>query len=319
MEEKQFKNSIIDFTKLLPPMAVVTLLIIFSLRNPQFLSLYNIGNILDFANTYFIAGIGLTFVILLGSIDLSIGAMISLDTILFIIMINALGFWAYPIIIVIGIVLGLFNGVVLVRLKIPSFIVTLGSSGIFMSLALIFSGAGPIGLVPKQLHTLSFLTARLGPFTVNHLLGMILFIVFQIVQSKTFFGKTVYAVGNSEVTTKLSGLPIAQTKIISFAISGLCTALASIVIVSIMLSAAPATGPPYMLLVIATVVVGGTALSGGLGGVFNTLLGSFLLSILGNGMNVIGINIYYQQIIHGAIIIAAVTLTLDRSKIKIVK
>lgn len=319
MEEKQFKNSIIDFTKLLPPMAVVTLLIIFSLRNPQFLSLYNIGNILDFANTYFIAGIGLTFVILIGSIDLSIGAMISLDTIMFIIMINALGFWAYPIIIVIGIVLGLFNGVVLMRLKIPSFIVTLGTSGIFMSLALIFSGAGPIGLVPKQLHTLSFLTARLGPFTVNHLLGMILFIVFQIVQSKTFFGKTVYAVGNSEVTTKLSGLPIAQTKIISFAISGLCTALASIVIVSIMLSAAPATGPPYMLLVIATVVVGGTALSGGLGGVFNTLLGSFLLSILGNGMNVIGINIYYQQIIHGAIIIAAVTLTLDRSKIKIVK
>lgn len=319
MKKIQFKKSTIDLTKLLPPMAVMALLIVFSLRNPQFLSLYNIGNILDFANTYFIAGIGLTFVILIGSIDLSIGAMISLDTIIFIIMINAIGFWAYPIIIAIGIALGMFNGVILMRLKIPSFIVTLGTAGIFMSLALIFSGAGPIGLVPKQLHTLSFLTARLGPFTVNHLLGMILFIVFQIVQSKTFFGKTVYAVGNSEVTTKLSGLPIARTKIISFAISGLCTALASIVIVSIMLSAAPATGPPYMLLVIATVVVGGTALSGGLGGVFNTLLGSFLLSILGNGMNVIGINIYYQQIIHGAIIVAAVSLTLDRSKIKIVK
>lgn len=319
MKKIQFKKSTIDLTKLLPPMAVMALLIVFSLRNPQFLSLYNIGNILDFANTYFIAGIGLTFVILIGSIDLSIGAMISLDTIIFIIMINAIGFWAYPITIAIGIALGMFNGVILMRLKIPSFIVTLGTAGIFMSLALIFSGAGPIGLVPKQLHTLSFLTARLGPFTVNHLLGMILFIVFQIVQSKTFFGKTVYAVGNSEVTTKLSGLPIARTKIISFAISGLCTALASIVIVSIMLSAAPATGPPYMLLVIATVVVGGTALSGGLGGVFNTLLGSFLLSILGNGMNVIGINIYYQQIIHGAIIVAAVSLTLDRSKIKIVK
>lgn len=319
MKKIQFKKSTIDLTKLLPPVAVMALLIVFSLRNPQFLSLYNIGNILDFANTYFIAGIGLTFVILIGSIDLSIGAMISLDTIIFIIMINAIGFWAYPIIIAIGIALGMFNGVILMRLKIPSFIVTLGTAGIFMSLALIFSGAGPIGLVPKQLHTLSFLTARLGPFTVNHLLGMILFIVFQIVQSKTFFGKTVYAVGNSEVTTKLSGLPIARTKIISFAISGLCTALASIVIVSIMLSAAPATGPPYMLLVIATVVVGGTALSGGLGGVFNTLLGSFLLSILGNGMNVIGINIYYQQIIHGAIIVAAVSLTLDRSKIKIVK
>ncbi len=319
MKKIQFKKSTIDWTKLLPPVAVMTLFTVFSLRNPQFLSLYNIGNILDFANTYFIAGIGLTFVILLGSIDLSVGAMISLDTILFIIMINAIGFWAYPIIIVIGIVLGLFNGVVLVRLKIPSFIVTLGSSGIFMSLALIFSGAGPIGLVPKQLHTLSFLTDRIGPFTPNHFLGLILFIVFQVVQNKTFFGKAVYAVGNSEVTTKLSGLPILRTKVISFAISGLCTALASIIIVSIMLSAAPSTGPPYMLLIIATVVVGGTALSGGIGGVYNTLLGSFLISILGNGMNVIGIDIYYQQIIHGAIIIAAVSLTLDRSKIKIVK
>ena len=129
MKKIQFKNSTIDLTKLLPPVAVMTLFTVFSLRNPQFLSLYNIGNILDFANTYFIAGIGLTFVILLGSIDLSVGAMISLDTILFIIMINAIGFWAYPIIIVIGIVLGLFNGVVLVRLKIPSFIVTLGFLG----------------------------------------------------------------------------------------------------------------------------------------------------------------------------------------------
>ena len=319
MKKIQFKKSTIDWAKLLPPVAVMTLFTVFSLRNPQFLSLYNIGNILDFANTYFIAGIGLTFVILLGSIDLSVGAMISLDTILFIIMINAIGFWAYPIIIVIGIVLGLFNGVVLVRLKIPSFIVTLGSSGIFMSLALIFSGAGPIGLVPKQLHTLSFLTDRIGPFTLNHFLGLILFIVFQVVQNKTFFGKTVYAAGNSEVTTKLSGLPILRTKVISFAISGLCTALASIIIVSIMLSAAPSTGPPYMLLIIATVVVGGTALSGGIGGVYNTLLGSFLISILGNGMNVIGIDIYYQQIIHGTIIIAAVSLTLDRAKIKIVK
>jgi ribose/xylose/arabinose/galactoside ABC-type transport system permease subunit len=319
MKKIQFKKSTIDLTKLLPPVAVMTLFTVFGLRNPQFLSLYNFGNILDFANTYFIAGIGLTFVILIGSIDLSIGAMISLDTILFIIMINAIGFWAYPIIIVIGIALGFFNGVILMRLKIPSFIVTLGSAGIFMSLALIFSGAGPIGLVPKQLHTLSFLTARLGPFTVNHFLGMILFIVFQIVQSKTFFGKSVYAVGNSEVATRLSGLPILRTKVISFAISGLCTAVASIVIVSIMLSASPSTGPPYMLLIIATVVVGGTALSGGIGGVYNTLLGSFLLSILGNGMNVIGIDIYYQQIIYGAIIIVAVSLTLDRSKIKIVK
>ncbi len=140
MKKIQFKNSTIDLTKLLPLVAVITLFTFFNLRNSQFLGLYNIGNILDFANTYFIAGIGLTFVILIGSIDLSIGAMISLDTIIFIIMINALGFWAYPIIIVIGIALGLFNGVVLMRLKIPSFIVTLGSSGIFMSLALIFSG-----------------------------------------------------------------------------------------------------------------------------------------------------------------------------------
>jgi len=319
MKKNQFKNSNIDLTKVLPPMGVVILFTFFSLKNPQFLSLYNIGNILDFANTYFIAGLGLTFVILIGSIDLSIGAMISLDTILFIIMINAIGFWAYPFIIIIGLCFGLFNGIVFMRLKIPSFIVTLGTSGIFMSLALIFSGAGPIGLVPKQLHALSFLSARIGPFTVNHLLGLILFIAFQIIQNKTFFGKAVYGVGNSEVTTKLSGLPIMRTKLIAFMISGLCTALASVVIVSIMLSAAPATGPPYMLLVIATVVIGGTALSGGLGGVYNTLLGSLLLSILGNGMNVIGIDIYYQQIIHGAMIIAAVSLTLDRSKIKIVK
>ena len=319
MKIQALEGRTIPLSKLLPPAAVLILFVALSIGNPRFFSPYNIGNIMDFAATYLLAGLGLTFVILIGSIDLSIGAMISLDTIVFIIMINAIGFWAYPIIVVFGTALGLVNGILFTKLKIPSFIVTLGTAGIFMSIALLVSGAGPIGLVPRRIATLRFFSNRLGPFSITHAIGIALFVVLWIVQNYTVFGKTVFAVGNAESAARLSGMQVARTKIICFCISGLFTAIASVVIVSIMMSAAPATGPPYLLLVIATVVIGGTSLSGGLGGVVNTMLGSLLLSMLGNGMNVVGIDVYYQQVLHGVIIIAAVALTLNRSQIKIVK
>jgi ribose/xylose/arabinose/galactoside ABC-type transport system permease subunit len=314
------KGSLLDREKLLAMSAALVLFAVLSATNPNtFLSSYNIGTLLDYATTYFVAAVGLTFVILIGSIDLSLGSMISLFTVIFIMMLNSLGYWAFPLIIFIGVAFGFLNGFVFTGLKIPSFIGTFGAAGVLSSLALIISGGKPIGINPKMLPKLGFLTFQIGPLKGSHLLGFALFVIFLIIQNFTTFGKYVYAIGNSEQATKLSGIRVARTKTLCFALSGLSAALAAVVLVSRMLSGDPTIGTPYQLQIIATVVVGGTALSGGTGGIFNTLLGTFIIVFVGNGMYVAGVNVYYQQIITGIITMFAVAATLDRTKVKIVK
>jgi ribose/xylose/arabinose/galactoside ABC-type transport system permease subunit len=307
----------VDKGKLLA-LSVVVVVLVFS--SPQaFLSSYNVGTLLDYAATYFIAAIGLTFVIMIGSIDLSIGGMLSLFTVVFVLTLNSLGFWAYLITIGLGFLLGMANGLIFTKLKIPSFIGTFGASGVFASLALIISGGRPIGLHPQALSFLNPLTFELGPIKGSHLLAFVLFGIFFVIQNSTPFGKYVAAIGNSERATWLSGIKVDRTKIFCFALSGLSAALASIVLVSRMLSGDPTIGTPYQLQVIAAVVVGGTALTGGVGGIFNTLLGTLIITLVGNGLYVVGIDVYYQMIITGIITMVAVILTLDRTKIKVVK
>ncbi|MDK2896679.1 MAG: ribose transport system permease protein [Candidatus Atribacteria bacterium] len=309
-----------DKGKLLALSVVAVLFAVLAFSSPQaFLSSYNVGTLLDYAATYFIAAIGLTFVIMIGSIDLSIGGMLSLFTVVFVLTLNSLGFWAYLITIGLGFLLGMANGLIFTKLKIPSFIGTFGASGVFASLALIVSGGRPIGLHPQALSLLKPLTFELGPIKGSHLLAFLLFGIFFLIQNSTPFGKYVAAVGNSERATWLSGVRVDRTKIFCFALSGLSAALASIVLVSRMLSGDPTIGTPYQLQVIAAVVVGGTALTGGVGGIFNTLLGTLIITLVGNGLYVVGIDVYYQMIITGIITMVAVILTLDRTKIKVVK
>jgi len=306
--------------KLLALSVVAVLFAVLAFSSPQaFLSTYNIGTLLDYAATYFIAAIGLTFVIMIGSIHLSIGGMLSLFTVVFVLTLNSLGFWAYFITIGLGFLLGMANGLIFTKLKIPSFIGTFGASGVFASLALIISGGRPIGLRPQVLYLLNSLTFELGPIKGSHLLAFVLFGIFFLIQNSTPFGKYVTAIGNSERATWLSGIKVDRTKIFCFALSGLSAALASIVLVSRMLSGDPTIGTPYQLQVIAAVVVGGTALTGGVGGMFNTLLGTLIITLVGNGLYVVGIDVYYQMIITGIITMVAVILTLDRTKIKVVK
>ena len=309
-----------DKGKLLALSVVAVLFAVLAFSSPQaFLSRYNIGTLLDYAATYFIAAIGLTFVIMIGSIDLSVGGMLSLFTVVFVLALNYFGFWAYFITIGLGFLLGMANGLVFTKLKIPSFIGTFVTSGVFASLALIVSGGRPIGLRPQALSLLNPLTFELGPIKGSHLLAFVLFGIFFLIQNSTPFGKYVAAIGHSERATLLSGIKVDRTKIFCFALSGLSAALASIVLVSRMLSGDPTIGTPYQLQVIAAVVVGGTALTGGVGGVFNTLLGTLIITLVGNGLYVVGIDVYYQMIITGIITMVAVILTLDRTKIKVVK
>jgi len=306
--------------KILALSVVIFIFLVLSITNPgSFLSAYNMEALLEYATTYFVAGIGLTFVIMIGSIDLSIGSLLSLFTVLFVLFLNAFGFWAYPLVLFLGAVLGLANGIIFTRLKIPSFIGTFGAAGVYQSLALIVSRGKPIGVKPVAFAYLDFLNFHLGFLKGSHMLSFLLFVLFLIVQYYTPFGRYVYAVGNSEQATNLSGVRVARIKTLCFVISGLSSALASFILVARMFSGDPTVGAPYQLQVIAACVVGGTALTGGVGGIFNTLLGTFVVALIGNGLNVVGVDVYYQLIITGVITMVAVALTLDRSKVFVVK
>jgi|YelNatPaOPRAMG01_1025707.scaffolds.fasta_scaffold19296_3 ribose transport system permease protein len=313
-------GQIVGREKILALSVVIILFAVLAISNPSsFLSSYNIGTLLDYATTYFVAAIGLTFVILIGSIDLSLGGMLSLFTVVFTLALNRFGYIAYPLVLSLGLGCGLLNGVVFTRLKIPSFIGTFGTAGLYQSLALVVSGGRPIGLNIASVHKLDVLNFELGVLKGIHILGALLFFVFWVIQSYFPFGRYVMAVGSSERAVYLSGVKVNRVKNLAFAISGFSAACAAIVLVARMLSGDPTIGMSYQLPVIATVVVGGNALTGGIGGIFNTLLGTFVVVLVGNGLNVIGVDVYYQTIVTGIIAMIAVALTLDKSKVKIVK
>lgn len=255
--------------KILALSVVIFIFLVLSITNPaSFLSSYNMEALLEYATTYFVAAIGLTFVIMIGSIDLSIGSLLSLFTVLFVIFLNNLGLWAYPLVLLLGATLGFVNGLLFTKLKIPFFIGTFGAAGVYQSLALIVSGGKPIGVKPLVFSNLDFLNFHLGFLKGSHLLGFLLFILFLFIQHFTPFGRYVYAVGNSEQATNLSGVKVARIKTLCFVISGLSSALASFILVARMFSGDPTVGTPYQLQVIAACVVGGTALTGGVGGMF---------------------------------------------------
>jgi len=209
--------------------------------------------------------------------------------------------------------------VLFTKFKIPSFITTFGMSGVYKSIALIVSGARPIGFDTSKMNLILYLTDSIGPFKVLHIVGFVLMVVCMVILKYTAFGRYVYATGSSEQATLYSGINTQQIKRLSFVISGISVALASIGLVAIKMSAAPSMGEPYQMNIIAATVVGGTAMTGGVGGVGLTYLGAFILSILSNGLNMFGVNVYLQQIFTGILTVVAISLTLDRTKIKLVK
>lgn len=290
-----------------------------SLANPMFLSPYNLQTILDLTATLLMVSLGQTFVIMLGGIDLSSGAIVSIVSVVFALAVSRWGAWAFLLAAGAGALAGLINGLIFTRARIPSFIATLGTSGIFLSLAYLFSGGAPVQIKPSAFAYLDLVTGRtLGVSRVYWIAGLV-FLVFFLLQRFTPMGRYMLAVGSAERVAFISGAPIERVKTAAMFISGLTSGLAGILLASTLFSGTPGLGLPYQLQSIATVVVGGTALTGGVGGLGQTLVGAVIMSMLSNGMNVAGVNIYAQQIVTGMVVIGGVALTLDRGKIPVIK
>jgi ribose transport system permease protein len=257
--------------------------------------------------------------ILVGGIDLSVGGLVSFISVAFILLIKPLGYLAYPVCILAGMLAGYVNGLILTRIKIPSFIATLGTGGIFTSLAYLVSPR-PVNLSPDSYHIVDTVVNG-SLFKVSNVLyiGLAVFLLFFAILRFTSTGRNIFYIGSNIKMSWMSGINITRTRNLAFMLSGLGAALVGITMSGIRYGGDPVVGTAYVLNSIAAVVVGGTALTGGTGGVINTVFGAVFMSMLDNGMNVVGIDQYLQQAILGVMVIIGVTLTFDRTKTPIVK
>lgn len=311
-EEKNSRKELIG--KLGPLLALIVLVIFVTILNPGFVAPNNLLNLLRQVSTNALIAFGMTFVILTGGIDLSVGSTLALSSAL---MAGGIVSGLDPLLamilaVIAGALLGGFNGLLITKGKMAPFIATLATMTIFRGATLVFTNGNPITGIGD-----SFIFKFIGrgylfgiPFPV--ILMLICFTVLYILLHKMTFGRKVFAIGGNEKAAFIAGIKSERIKIAIYAISGMMASVAGIIITSRLNSAQPTAGQSYEMDAIASVVLGGTSLSGGRGRLVGTLIGALIMGTLNNGLNLLGVSSFYQQIVKGIVIIIAVLL--DRKK-----
>jgi len=304
----------------LPIGVVVALIVFFSIASDAFLSLRNATAISGQASTLLIACLGASFVILMGSIDLSVGAIVLLVGAVTVLVLNAFGLGVSAVLVALlcGLALGTLNGLIFAFGRIPSFVVTLGTLSVFSGIALqLLQGRA------LRFNSPAFENLAIGQL-LPHIPNIALFAfgawaVMAVIGFKTRFGRYMYVIGGGEAVAQTAGIPVRRYKIYAFAVSGLMAGLAGALAVARLGAAGPTLGQDLLLNTLAAIVVGGTSLSGGIGGVHRTLIGVLIIALLDNGLNLMGVNQYSQMMIKGAVVIAAVLIGQDRRKFLVMK
>jgi ribose transport system permease protein len=304
---------------LAPLLVLVGLVLVIGVLRPGFLSWDSL--VVTVANTaiLFILAAGSTFVVMLGSIDLSIQAICSFASVIVAALLPGYGYLAFPVAVAMGLVMGTVSGLFHVWLRIPSFIVTLATSGLLVSAALLFSHERAISINQAGRAQLAWVTGDfLGLPNVIWVAAVITALGIWS-QKYTPFGRYSIAIGAGEPATWASGVRVNRYKVIAFAVSGALAALAGVLMAGREGSGSPTLADQLLLPAIAAVIVGGTAITGGAGGIGRTAVGALIITIVRVGMTFIGVNIFAQQIVFGVVLVLAVALTIDRTKILIVK
>ena len=311
-KEKNSRKELIG--KLGPLLALIVLVIFVTILNPGFVAPNNLLNLLRQVSTNALIAFGMTFVILTGGIDLSVGSTLALSSALMAggIVSGLDPSLAMILAVIAGALLGGFNGLLITKGKMAPFIATLATMTIFRGATLVFTNGNPITGIGD-----SFIFKFIGrgylfgiPFPV--ILMLICFTVLYILLHKMTFGRKVFAIGGNEKAAFIAGIKSDRIKIAIYAISGMMASVAGIIITSRLNSAQPTAGQSYEMDAIASVVLGGTSLSGGRGRLVGTLIGALIMGTLNNGLNLLGVSSFYQQIVKGIVIIIAVLL--DRKK-----
>ena len=285
---------------------LVLLVGLLSVLTPHFLSVSNLLNVMEQTSINAVIALGMTFVILSGGIDLSVGSLLALAGVVLAWALQA--GWPVPAAILAGLAVGaasgLVNGLLITKGRLPAFIATLGMMSIARGAALVFTSGRPISGFGAGFRQLS--TARILGVPAPIVITIALYALGHFLLTRTRFGRYVYAIGGNEEATRLSGINAGFHKTMVYVLSGVASGLAAALLTARLNSAQPIAGINYELDAIAATVIGGTSLSGGVGTLHGTLIGALIMGVLRNGLNLLGTSSFFQQIVIGVVIITAV-------------
>ena len=288
---------------------------VFPKTSGSFFTRQNIFNVLRQISTNLFLACGMTMVIILGGIDLSVGSIIALSGC---ISAGCVARYNLPLPIallmglLVGLLVGMFNGAVISKTTIPAFIVTLATMNIAKGLAYVYTGGSPVRVVTKEWQFLG--AGYVGIFPTPVVILVIVLIITAIIMNKTKMGRHMYAVGGNQQAAEFSGIKVEKVKFFVHAFSGLMAGLAGIVLASRMYSGQPTAGDGAEMDAIAAVVVGGTSMAGGSGKIGGTIIGGLIIGVLNNGLNLLNVNSFWQYVVKGVVILRAVFLDYFRNK-----
>lgn len=282
-------------------------LAVFPVTSKSFLTSKNIFNVLRQISTNMFLACGMTMVIILGGIDLSVGSIIALSGVLAAGCVSRYGL-SIPIALLVGVlvgaVVGVFNGYVICKTTIPPFIVTLATMNIARGFAKVYTGGSPVRVVSKEWQFIG--AGYFGFIPVPVVLMIVVLIITGLIMNKTKMGRHIYAVGGNPQAALFSGIRVAKVKFFVHLFSGIMAGLAGIVLASRMYSGQPTAGEGAEMDAIAAVVVGGTSMAGGSGKIGGTIIGGLIIGVLNNGLNLMNVNSFWQDVVKGVVILLAV-------------
>lgn len=294
-------------------LALIVLCIIVSVISPTFLAVSNLRNLFTQISVNAVISLGMTFVILTGGIDLSVGSIVAIAGAVSAVTIKNTGSISLGILaaLLTGIAVGFINGIIVSKGRIQAFIATLATQTVFRGVTYVFTGGNPISGLGDSFIKLT--NSRILGVPVPVIITIIVFAICAYVLTQTRYGRYVYAVGGNEDSSRLSGINVNKVKSWVYIISGATAVIAGIIVTSRIGSAAPTAGSGYELDAIAAIVIGGTNLVGGEGTILGTIIGVLIIGVLNNGLNLMDVSAFYQTIVKGLVILLAVLI--DKRKV----
>lgn len=312
-----------DMTRLKPHLPWITLLVlvvIVGIAQPAFLLPANLLSLAGDIVPLFIMALGLTFAIYIGGIDLSAQSMANMITVIASLYLAHLGIWVGLLCVLVGFLLGTLSGVVTTRLRVPSFISTLAVGGICFSIAQWLSGNRALNMDATERNELfGWMIGRTGIVPNELFIALALLLLCLFIERRTVLGRVLKAVGAGEPAAAAAGINVRRYKVLAFAISGALAAVAGLLFAVKLSGGAPTIANGFLLPAIVAVLVGGTPLTGGVGGVLNTAIGTLIVAVIRASMLYFGVEATQQQMLFGIVLILAIALTIDRAKLRTVK
>jgi ribose transport system permease protein len=287
---------------------LVAICVIFSLVTPNFLSVGNFINVIRQASINIVLATGMTFVILTGGIDLSVGSILGVTAVVGVLvsLFPGLGWFAVPAALITGVFLGLLNGSLVAYLGLPPFIVTLGSYTALRGVAYLVANGTTV--INRNLNFAWVGNNYVGPIPWLVIIAFLAVLASWFVLRRTVLGRHIYAVGGNIRAARLTGIKVSRVLLFVYGVSGLLSGLGGIMSASRLYSATGMLGQGYELDAIAAVILGGTSFTGGIGTIWGTLLGALIIALLNNGLTLMNVSFFWQLVVKGLVIIIAVTI-----------